>query len=318
MFRKNRKYFYFSEKKLRFEEIKFFKLKVSSFVVSGIILIMSFILCGNYLVYDFFNLGFDRINKLVDENHSLQSQLTSLSGRIIQLKSDLDRVNSAGDNFRLLVDLPKLEKDELKVGVGGSIMNFDTKNLIKPTSNAVNQLQNLTDELTREILQQKDSYRNIIEKYKYNQKLFSAIPALKPMDGYYPANGFGIRMHPVLGMLRIHDGLDIINDVGTPVSASGEGTVEFAGHSGGGYGIVVVINHGFGYQSMYAHLSKVLVHQGMKVKRGDLIAKSGRTGLVSGPHLHYEIVYKGVKQNPVDYFLDDVSAKEYLRNFAKR
>ena len=178
MFRQNRKYFYFSEKKLRFEEIKFFKLKVSSFVVSGIILIMSFILCGNYLIYDFFNLGFDRINKLVDENHSLQSQLTSLSGRIIQLKSDLDRVNSVGDNFRLLVDLPKLEKDELKVGVGGSIMNFDTKNLIKPTSNAVNQLQNLTDELTREISQQKNSYRNIIEKYKYNQKLFSAIPAL--------------------------------------------------------------------------------------------------------------------------------------------
>jgi len=318
MFRKNRKYFYYSEKKLRFEEIKFFKLKVFSFIVSGIILLMSLILSGNYLIYDFFNLGFDRINKLVDENHSLQTELTSLTDRIKQLKSDLEKVNSIGDNFRLLVDLPKLEKDGLKVGVGGSIINFDTRNLSKPTSNAVSQLQNLTDELTREISQQKESYRNIVEKYKYNQKLFSAVPALKPMDGYYAANGFGIRMHPVLGMFRVHEGLDIINDVGTSVFATGDGTIEFAGHSGGGYGIVVVINHSFGYQSMYAHLSKVFVQQGVKIKRGDLIAKSGRSGLVSGPHLHYEVVYKGVKQNPVDYFLDDVSAKEYLRNFAQR
>jgi murein DD-endopeptidase MepM/ murein hydrolase activator NlpD len=318
MLKKNRKYFYFSEKSLKFEEIKFFKLKVLSFVISGIILIMSLILSGNYLIYDFFNLGFDRINRLVDENRSLQSQLSTLSGRLSILKNDLDNINSVGENFRLLVDLPKLDKDELKVGVGGSLLDIDIKNLTKPTSKSINQLQDLTDQLSREVSQQKDNYREILDKYKYNQKLFTAIPALKPMAGYYAVNGFGIRMHPVLGVYRTHEGLDIINDVGTPVYASGDGIVEFAGHSGGGYGIIVVINHGYGYQSMYAHLSTVLVHQGMKVKRADIIAKSGRTGLVSGPHLHYEVVYKGVKQNPVDYFLDDVSPKEYMKNLAGR
>jgi murein DD-endopeptidase MepM/ murein hydrolase activator NlpD len=316
MFRKNRKYFYFSEKRLQFEEIKFFKLKVSSVIVSIVILIMSLILSGNYLIYDFFNLGFDRINKLVDENQSLQSQLVSLNGRVNQLNDDLGKVRSMSDNIRLLVDLPKLDKDELRVGVGGSVLNYDANNILKPTSSVVTQLQNITDQLTREISQQKESYSEVVEKYKYNQKLFSAIPALKPMEGYYSTKGFGRRMHPVLGMFRIHQGLDIIGDVGTPVYASGDGTIEYAGQSGGGYGIVVVVNHGFGYQSMYAHLSRVLVRQGIKIKRGDQLAKSGRTGLVSGPHLHYEVIYKGVKKNPVDYFLDDVSPKEYQRHLA--
>jgi murein DD-endopeptidase MepM/ murein hydrolase activator NlpD len=275
-------------------------------------------LSGNYLVYDFFNLGFDRIHKIVEENKSLHNQLAGLDFRIVQLKGELDRINSTGNDFRLLVDLPKLEKDELKVGTGGSILDMSAKNIFNSSLSNISGLQNITDELTREISQQKESYKEILEKYNYNQKLFSSIPALKPADGYYSQNDFGVRMHPVLGVLRLHEGLDIINDVGTAVYASGDGTVEFAGHSGGGYGYVVVINHGFGYQSMYAHLSKILVHQGMKVKRADMIARSGRSGLVSGPHLHYEVIYKGVKQNPTDFFLDDITAKQYLNNIAMR
>ena len=144
------------------------------------------------------------------------------------------------------------------------------------------------------------------------------MPALKPMEGEYSSKGFGLRMHPVLGIFKTHQGLDIANDVGTPVYAPADGIVEMAGHSGGGYGIVVVIRHGYGFQTLYAHLSKISVRDGQRIKRGDLIAKSGKTGLVTGPHLHYEVRYKGVSQNPIDYFLDDVSVAEYHRQIASR
>ncbi len=317
IFRK-RKYYYYSEKDLIYKEVKHFGLKTIVTILSSVILIVGIIISGNYLIYDFLNLGYDRINKIVDENKVLKSQISSLTKRFEEFKNDIDKINAQGDYLRLLVDLPRLDKDELKVGVGGSILNFDSKQILNNSENALNQINDIVDKLNREINQQSDSYEKILQKYNYNKKLFAALPVLKPMEGYYSPSGFGKRMHPVLGFFRKHEGLDIINDVGTPVYATGDGTVEFAGRSGGGYGIVVVINHGFGYQTLYAHLSKVLVRSGAKVKRGDLIAKSGRTGLVSGPHLHYEVHYKGVKQNPVDYFLDDLSATEYIKNISKR
>ncbi len=315
---KNRKYFYFSEKDLKYKEVKHFGFKTIVTILSSVVLMVSIIFSGNYIIYDFLNLGYDRINKIVDENKVLRSQISSLTQRFEGFKTDIEKINTQGDQLRLLVDLPRLDKDELKVGVGGSILKFDSKQIFNNSENALSQINDIADRLSREINQQRESYAKVFQKYNYNQKFFAALPALKPMDGYYSTAGFGKRMHPVLGFFRKHEGLDIINDVGTPVYASGDGTVEFGGHSGGGYGIVVVINHGFGYQTLYAHLSKVLVRSGAKVKRGDMIAKSGRTGLVSGPHLHYEVHYKGVKQNPIDYFLDDLSVSEYVRNISKR
>jgi murein DD-endopeptidase MepM/ murein hydrolase activator NlpD len=126
------------------------------------------------------------------------------------------------------------------------------------------------------------------------------------MAGYYSMHGFGMRTHPVYGVLMMHEGIDIANDVGTPVCATGNGVVESAGRTEAGYGMMIVINHGYGYTTIYGHLSKVLVKNGQHVNRGQLIARSGRTGVVTGPHLHYEVRRNGVLQNPVDYFFDDI------------
>jgi murein DD-endopeptidase MepM/ murein hydrolase activator NlpD len=315
---KKRKYFYFSKNELNYKEVRFFSLKVISTIFTSVVFLIGLVLFVNFIIYNFMNLGHDRINKIVAENKNLRAQIVLLSGTIGQLKDDLDMIKAQGEKFRLMVDLPKLEKDELKVGIGGSVSRFDAKQIMANKDNALAQINFLTDQLSREVEQQRESYNKILEKYSYNQKLFAAIPALKPMDGYYSSKGFGRRMHPVLGIFKTHDGLDIINNVGTSVYAAGDGTIEFAGRSGGGYGIIVVINHGFGYQTLYAHLSKVIARAGSKVKRGDLIAKSGRTGLVSGPHLHYEVMYKGVKQNPIDFFFDDISPRVYSKSLANK
>ncbi|MBI4811428.1 MAG: M23 family metallopeptidase, partial [Ignavibacteriales bacterium] len=162
------------------------------------------------------------------------------------------------------------------------------------------------------------SYAQVVEKYEFNKNYFTSLPALKPMQGYYSKKAFGVRLHPVLGINKTHEGLDIVNDVGTPVVATGDGIVQMAGHSGSGYGLIVVVNHGYGYQTVYAHLSKILVREGQRLKRGDLIAKSGKSGLVSGPHLHYEVRHNGICKNPMDYFFDDISVEEYRKQLVKR
>lgn len=314
---KKRKYFYLSEPDLQYKEVKHFGLKTLATILIGVLFLISLIITGNYLVYDFLNLGYDRLDKIIKENKDLRYQITTLTEKFKQLKSDIDAINAQGDHLRLLVDLPRLSKDELKVGVGGNILNFDVKKALNSGGNLLDSINLMIDQLSREVNLQKESYNSILNKYNYNKKLFAAIPALKPMDGYYSPHGFGKRLHPVLGVFRVHEGIDIINDVGTPVYATGDGEVEFAGPSGGSYGNVVIINHGFGYQTLYAHLSKILVKPGTKVKRGTMIAKSGRSGLVSGPHLHYEVIHNGVKKNPLDYFFDDLTINKYFYNFSK-
>jgi murein DD-endopeptidase MepM/ murein hydrolase activator NlpD len=175
----------------------------------------------------------------------------------------------------------------------------------------------LIDKLLREVKLQQTSYEEVYKRYTYNKKYFAHLPAIKPMSGYYSINGFGMRVHPVLRVYRMHEGVDIINDVGTNVYATGDGYVRYAGRTQGGYGAVIEISHGFGYSTLYAHLSRLYVRPGQTVKRGELVAKSGRSGLVSGPHLHYEVRYKGRQQNPVDYFFDDVDAARYRAQLAK-
>jgi murein DD-endopeptidase MepM/ murein hydrolase activator NlpD len=163
---------------------------------------------------------------------------------------------------------------------------------------------------------QQASYEEIHKRYEHNQVFFKHLPAIKPMDGYFTVNGFGMRIHPVLRVYRMHEGIDIINDVGTSVYATADGVVRFAGRTEGGYGAVVDLDHGYGYATLYAHLSRIVVRPGQAVKRGELIATSGRSGLVSGPHLHYEIRRNGRKQNPVDFFFDDVDAAHYRSQLA--
>ena len=153
-------------------------------------------------------------------------------------------------------------------------------------------------------------YREAAAKYDQNKKMYPCIPAIKPMEGLYSMNGFGMRYHPVFHQMLLHEGLDIASDVGTAVYATGDGVVVNAGRTSAGLGIMIVINHGYGYTTVYGHLSKVLVHSGQRVKRGALIARSGRTGIVTGPHLHYAVRLHGQLQNPVDYFFDDLGYRK--------
>lgn len=152
------------------------------------------------------------------------------------------------------------------------------------------------------------------------EQLSAAVPAIWPIErSALRNNHIGAfnprRFHPVLHRIVAHEGIDLGCDRGTPVYATGDATVELAQGSGynGGYGHQVLLDHDFGYKTRYAHLSDVLVKPGDRVKRGQIIARTGNTGRSTGPHLHYEVIHKGFPVNPINYFNRDMSAEEYER-----
>ncbi len=170
------------------------------------------------------------------------------------------------------------------------------------------------DRVARRLYLQSRSLDELQLLARDKEQMASAIPALLPIDirKFRGIGPFGMRLHPILGYYRMHKGIDLGGSRGDPVYAAGDGFVTFTGVSGG-YGSNIIINHGFGYQTRYAHLSKVSVTKGQWVKRGELIAEMGSSGLSKGPHLHYEVIYGGVNVNPISYFKRDMDRAEFDR-----
>jgi murein DD-endopeptidase MepM/ murein hydrolase activator NlpD len=308
---RNSRFFIISNGSLDLKEVRFLKTKLTVTGVLVACLVVGALLFANHLSGDLFGLGYDRMAALTAENQILKDQIRELSGKMASVQAALDRLSDEGNELRLVADLHRIDDDTRFASVGGGIPSAANAFLNGEAAEILSGAQAMIDRLSREVRLQQTSYEEISRKMEYNKIFFAHLPAIKPMAGGYSVNGFGMRLHPVLRVYRMHTGVDIIADVGANIFAAGDGAVRFAGRTQGGYGIVVEIDHGYGYSSLYAHLSQVAVRPGQSVKRGQLIAKSGRTGLVSGPHLHYEIRRGGTRLNPVDYFFDDVDAARY-------
>ncbi|HXX64657.1 MAG TPA: peptidoglycan DD-metalloendopeptidase family protein [Bacteroidota bacterium] len=310
------KFYIFSHGSLDLREVRLFKTKL---LVSGAAIgltILGILLALNHLGGDLLGLSIDRMSMLSAENQLLKEQIRQLGDKMSVVQHALERLSDRSNELRQAVDLTKIDDDTRSASIGGAVPPALNAFLSGEARDILNGSATLIDKLEREVRLQEASYAEITHRMEYNKGLFAHIPAIKPMSGAYSINSFGMRIHPVLHVYRMHDGIDIIGDVGTNVYAAGDGTVHFAGRTAGGYGVVVELSHGYGYSTLYAHLSRPLVREGQSVKRGELIAKSGRSGLVSGPHLHYEVRYLGRKQNPVDYFFDDVDAARYRSQLA--
>jgi murein DD-endopeptidase MepM/ murein hydrolase activator NlpD len=310
MFR-TKKFFVFSHSSLDLREIRFFKTKLLGSGVGLGALIVGVLLLVNFLSNDFLGLGYDRMSRLTSENRLLKDQIRELSQKMVGVEKSLERLADRGNELRLAADLRVIDEDTRSAAIGGNLQPQAEAFLTGEATQILTGAQELIQKLSREVKLQQASYEEISRRVEFNRAFFAHMPAIKPMTGAYSVHGFGMRVHPVLRVYRMHTGVDIIGDVGNNVYAAGDGVVRFAGRTQGGYGVVLEIDHGYGYSTLYAHLSTVLVKPGRAIKRGELIAKSGRSGLVSGPHLHYEVRRNGARQNPVDYFFDDVDAARY-------
>jgi murein DD-endopeptidase MepM/ murein hydrolase activator NlpD len=306
-----KKLYYFSKSKLQFIEVKHYKTKLFTFLSIGV-------LCMVALIFTFYSVslswfGIDTYTSLSNENRLLRDELDKVVTQYQSLNNELESLVKINNELRIAANLEPISEDEQMIGVGGGYFD-NTLDFLSVDSNLkLQQALNYMDEVTRKINFEKKQYFDISLKLKENEKLFEALPAIKPCEGTLAMNGFGMRIHPILNVKRMHDGIDIITDRGTPVYATGNGIAESVGYQGG-LGLTIEIDHGFGYRSIYAHLSKTKIKEGQKISRGDLIGNSGSSGLSSGPHLHYEIHHNGVKQNPVEFFFDDLIFFEYSKN----
>jgi murein DD-endopeptidase MepM/ murein hydrolase activator NlpD len=298
--------YYYSQKKLKYVEINNFYTKFIS-ILALFSTVFALIFLGSYLfISNLINPKSD-LSEMRKENKKLKEKYVGMSSQINQLYADIQYLTDKEDELRLSVNLDPLSDEEKNFGIGGAA--FDNMNLstIADVKDIVGEVDNSLDVLKSKVIFAKDNYKKIEESLNQNLALFEALPALLPTQGRI-GDKFGMRKHPILKIQRMHTGIDIVVNTGNIVYAAGKGKVVRASYNGG-YGKTVEIDHGFGYTTLYAHLSKINVKKGQNVKRGEEIGLSGETGrLATGPHLHYEVKHNGVHLNPKNFIFSDIKA----------
>lgn len=257
-------------------------------------------------------LGTPSENALRIENSELEAKYDVLSRQLDEALGVLEDLQQRDDNLYRVI----LQTDPISPYIRKSNQrNINRYEHLEEMANADMIIENTQkiDYLKRQLYIQSKSYDEIITLCKQNDERLQCIPAIQPVankDLKYTASGYGRRIDPIYKTVKFHHGMDFSANTGTPVYATGNGTVTSSGWESG-YGITIEIEHGFGYQTRYAHLSKTQVRRGQKVKRGEIIGLVGSTGKSTGPHLHYEVVNKGRKVNPVNYYFMDLTEAEY-------
>ncbi|WP_258104308.1 M23 family metallopeptidase [Marinoscillum sp. MHG1-6] len=250
------------------------------------------------------------------ENQELKIYYDALDKELAHTNEMLASLQERDDNiYRLILGVDPVPEEMRTAGIGGSnrYKEILDKGLEKEEL-IIDNFQKL-DQLKKKMYIQTKSYDEVMDLAKDKEQLLASLPAIPPVsksDLRRLSSGFGWRLDPILKTRRLHQGVDFSLPKGSPVYATGDGTVSLIKDSGiSGYGKHIEIDHGFGYKTKYAHLSEFKVKRGQKIKRGELIAFSGNTGKSTAPHLHYEVHVSKRPNNPVHYFYMDIDPEEY-------
>ena len=310
------KYFY-NPHSLDFEKVgtsvRTLVLRVFGFLSASIVAGASLLL----LAYNYIDSPKEKILKREIENYELQTKLlnqkiNSIAGQLTELKE-----KDAGI-YRAIFEAEPINYNTPKASIA------DYKDLEGfESSDGLKALRMKVDELQHQVALQTKSMEELARLAANKTEFLASIPAIQPVSNKKlrsMASGFGYRLHPIYKTYKMHSGIDFTAPTGTPIYATGNGRVVPAPDGASGYGNHVVIDHGYGYKTLYAHLYKSKVRMGQRVKRGELIGYVGSTGLSSGPHLHYEVMKNGKKINPINYFFNDLTESDYatMRQLAER
>lgn len=264
-----------------------------------------FILIFNYII------ATPNEQNLKAENKRLKSQYGVMSARLENMIEVIDRMEERDDNFyRVMMQLDPISDSQRLSGLDyesrySQLSKFSDSKLVEQLSKRMNLLE-------KKIYSQLQSFDQLQEALGDQQNRLSHIPSVLPINiaDYTMSSGYGWRVDPIYGASKFHEGLDFAASKGTDVFATGDGIVKVAGREAG-YGNCVDIDHGYNYLTRYAHLSEIMVRPGEEIKRGQLIGKVGSTGKSTGPHLHYEVRYKDIPQNPVNFYFMDLTPEQY-------
>ncbi|WP_026704118.1 M23 family metallopeptidase [Flavobacterium soli] len=307
------KYYYDSEnlayrkivtkKRKRFGYIALFLLSSGLFGVLGFVVLLN---------TPFFETPKDRLQAREIENLKLRYSI--LNKKMDQIDEVLKNVEERDNNlYRVYFNTSAIPDEQRKAGFGGvnrykDLEGYNNSELVTNTTKRV-------DVLSKQLAIQSKSLDEILKLAKEKEKLLSAIPAIQPVKNEQlkqMASGFGYRSDPFTKVRKFHAGMDFSAKTGTPIYATGDGVVDRADNTASGYGNHIVIRHGFGYETLYGHLSKYKVRAGQRVKRGDVIGYVGSTGRSEAPHLHYEVHKNGEVVNPLNFYYGNISAAEFV------
>lgn len=301
----------FNPHKLSYEEAKdgFWKKLFRAVLVISPSLVMGIVLAVVFSK----QLATPKEERLARELALAQSKINDLQKDISDANLALDVLEQKDrDLYRIALYAEEFPEEYRIMGTGGSdkydyLKGYSSSELMVEASRQM-------DLLEQRLNGQSLSFNELLKLAKDKEKLLACIPAIQPVsnkDLKRMASGYGWRIDPLYKTRKLHTGMDFTADTGTEVYATGDGVVELVEQRNWGYGQSIVINHGYGYKTRYAHLSKFNVKQGQKVKRGDLIGLVGSTGKSTGPHLHYEVEVNGEKVNPINYYHSDLTPEQY-------
>jgi murein DD-endopeptidase MepM/ murein hydrolase activator NlpD len=250
--------------------------------------------------------------ELQRENANLRTAWNLLNYRLKENEQKLEAFATEDDqNYRVILDAQPLSQTERQAGVGGALRTDDGMKAFPLIEKTFTKAQHLNSQLTVQL----ESFSQLQKLLDKKIRQWASRPAIQPIDNKDLVKlhtTFGMRFNPVLKFWRPHKGLDFTADTGTPIYATGDGVVADAYYSGS-FGNVVYINHGFDFETRYAHMQRFIVGKGEKVKRGQVIGYVGNTGTSAGEHLHYEVLYQGEQINPINFFQRDLSNNEYKK-----
>lgn len=287
-----------------------FKTKLKRFLALFSTTLVSSVLIA-FIILQFYESP--RMRSLKKENERLLTQYGLLYKDLSTIEKVLDEIEQRDNNlYRVVFESDPIPSTVRRAGFGGvnkysQLESFDNSELVIKTAEKL-------DILTKQAYIQSKSYDEVLEMAMNKEKLVSSMPAIMPISNKSlksTASGWGYRFHPIYKIRQFHYGMDFTAPVGTKVYATGDGVVRDVQTIGGGYGRWIMIDHGFDYKTMYAHLSGFSVKIGDQVKRGQVIGYVGNSGTSTGPHLHYEVHKNGEPVNPQYYYFKDLNAQEY-------
>lgn len=281
---------------------RFFKQLAAISVIAGIFL---------FLLSFFFDTPGERMQKR--ENQQLLNQYSLLNDKLDLLDNTLGDIQQRDDNiYRVIFNAEPVSNAQRKAGFGGinkykELEGYSDSELVIETTKKLEKLSN-------KMVVQWRSYEEVVSMAEEKEEFLSSIPAISPIsdkDLTRFASGYGYRIHPIYRTRKMHSGIDLTAPTGTHIYSTGDGKIIKAGYTLGGYGKRVIVDHGFGFKTLYAHMHEIEVKVGQKVKRGELIGLVGNTGRSTAPHLHYEVRKQNKPENPVNYYYNDLTPEQY-------
>lgn len=302
--------YYYDTQKCRYERVNTKSSDILINILGFAGLAFLFALFLTFLYYQFFPSPIEM--RLRTENDALKHDYVKIKKDLNEMEIALNHLQKRDvDVYRIITEAdapPKLEDNFDEIDYKAMFTDIETAKML--VSDRIIKIRDLRNRMKS----QNASYDELLSLAKEKEKLLASTPAIQPIRNKELtrlASGFGMRMHPILKVKRFHKGIDFSAPRGTPIYATGDATVEVTKSSYGGYGIQVILNHGYGYRTRYGHMQSYIVKPGQKVKRGEQIGTVGNTGASTGPHVHYEVLKNGKPVNPVYYFFKDLDDKEF-------